>query len=71
MWVGPARHGFKTAGDEQKLRNADWLKENHLDKGLLGVKSGEGFYKYPDPEFAKPEFPIQVENMNLQIIIIQ
>jgi len=30
-----------------------------LDKikmGELGVKSGKGFYTYPDPEFAQPEF---------------
>jgi len=49
-------HWANVTGDEQKRTNADWLKENYLDKGLLGMKSGEGFYKYPDPEFAKPEF---------------
>ncbi len=27
-----------------------------LDRGSLGVKSGEGFYRYPDPAFRKPEF---------------
>lgn len=27
-----------------------------IDRGELGVKSGRGFYTYPDPEFAKPEF---------------
>jgi 3-hydroxybutyryl-CoA dehydrogenase len=27
-----------------------------IKKGELGVKSGKGFYTYPDPEFAKPEF---------------
>lgn len=31
------------------------LKEK-LDSGELGVKSGKGFYTYPDPEFAKPGF---------------
>ncbi len=27
-----------------------------IARGELGVKSGKGFYTYPDPEFAKPEF---------------
>lgn len=30
--------------EDQKL--AAWLKENYIDKGKLGVASGEGFYKY-------------------------
>ncbi|MDL9937207.1 3-hydroxyacyl-CoA dehydrogenase [Gordonia sp. ABSL1-1] len=30
--------------EEQKL--AAWLKENYLDKGKLGIASGEGFYNY-------------------------
>ncbi|MGW0248554.1 3-hydroxyacyl-CoA dehydrogenase [Nocardia goodfellowii] len=30
--------------EEQKL--AAWLKENYIDKGKLGVSSGEGFYTY-------------------------
>lgn len=27
-----------------------YLKENYLDKGSLGVKSGQGFFDYPDHE---------------------
>jgi len=27
-----------------------------VKKGEMGVKSGKGFYTYPDPEFAQPEF---------------
>lgn len=42
--------------DEQQRKNADYIKKNHLDRIKLGVKSGEGFYRYPDPEFTKPEF---------------
>lgn len=37
-------------GDEKDRRLAAWLKENYIDKGKLGVATGEGFYRYPDGE---------------------
>ena len=27
-----------------------------MDEGKTGKDSGEGFYAYPDPAFAKPDF---------------
>lgn len=42
--------------DEQMLKNATYIKEHYLDKGKLGLQTGEGFYKYPDPEFAEAGF---------------
>ncbi len=33
----------------------DKLKEM-IDRGDLGEKTGKGFYSYPDPEYAKPDF---------------
>jgi 3-hydroxybutyryl-CoA dehydrogenase len=41
--------------DEQLRRNADFLKA-YVDRGDLGVKSGQGFYNYPNPAFARPGF---------------
>lgn len=41
--------------DPQLQANADFLKE-YVDRGWLGVKTGRGFYTYPDPAFARPEF---------------
>lgn len=32
------------------------LKEEYLDKGKLGVSSGEGFYKYPNPAYLNKSF---------------
>ncbi len=42
--------------DAQMLRNAEYLKEHFLDKGLQGMLGGEGFYKYPNPAYAAPDF---------------
>ena len=37
--------------DEQIKRLSEMV-----DRGDLGMKSGRGFYSWPDPEFSKPEF---------------
>lgn len=42
--------------DPQTRKNADYLKREYVDKGWLGVKSGRGFYMYPDPVFRDPDF---------------
>jgi 3-hydroxyacyl-CoA dehydrogenase len=42
--------------DEQMLKNAAYVKEIFLDKGLQGMLGGEGFYKYPNPAYAVPDF---------------
>jgi 3-hydroxybutyryl-CoA dehydrogenase len=42
-------------GDEQLRANAAFLKA-YVDRGDLGVKSGRGFYSYPDPAYARPGF---------------
>jgi 3-hydroxybutyryl-CoA dehydrogenase len=42
-------------GDVQLQANADFLKQ-YVDKNWLGVKTGQGFYSYPDPAYARPGF---------------
>jgi 3-hydroxybutyryl-CoA dehydrogenase len=44
------------AGDAESKICADWLKKEYVDKGLLGKKSGGGFYTYPNPAFERPGF---------------
>ena len=40
---------------EERDHPHDALKTK-VDRGELGVKTGKGFYTYPDPEFAEPDF---------------
>jgi 3-hydroxybutyryl-CoA dehydrogenase len=42
--------------DAQMLKNAAFVKERFLDRGLQGLLGGEGFYKYPNPAYAAPDF---------------
>src|SRR5699024_1054720 len=43
-------------GDQQDKDLANLLKTEYIDKGKLGRETGEGFYKYPNPSFTKPDF---------------
>jgi 3-hydroxybutyryl-CoA dehydrogenase len=43
-------------GDQNRLKRAAILKSDFIDQGKLGVSSGEGFYKYPNPKYADPDF---------------
>jgi len=45
----------RKTGDPQALANAAFLK-GYVDKGLLGFKTKEGFYKYPNPSYGEPGF---------------
>ncbi|WP_280468235.1 3-hydroxyacyl-CoA dehydrogenase [Nocardia cyriacigeorgica] len=40
-------YNISVHGDEAAQRFAAFLKENYIDKGKLGIATGEGFYKYP------------------------
>ncbi|MGW5523076.1 3-hydroxyacyl-CoA dehydrogenase [Gordonia sp. NPDC003950] len=37
-------------GDQGNRHLGAWLKANYIDKGKLGVASGQGFYSYPQPD---------------------
>ena len=39
-------YNILSQGDESARALAAWLKENYIDKGKLGIASGEGFYHY-------------------------
>jgi len=42
--------------DPLKIKTVAYLKEHFIDKGKLGVATGEGFYKYPNPAYKKEDF---------------
>jgi 3-hydroxybutyryl-CoA dehydrogenase len=46
---------YFTESKDPKDKPPQALKEK-IDRGELGVKSGKGFYAYPDPEFARGDF---------------
>jgi 3-hydroxybutyryl-CoA dehydrogenase len=58
MGLGVVHHVAKLLAehDPGAVAYAHYLDERFIQKGRLGVASGEGFYRYPDPAFAQPGF---------------
>lgn len=46
----------EATGDAEMKKVAELLKTEYIDKGKLGVATGEGFYKYPNPSYLNPDF---------------
>jgi 3-hydroxybutyryl-CoA dehydrogenase len=46
----------RLADSPEALAAADQFKKRYIDKGLLGVKAGKGFYTYPNPAYERPGF---------------
>jgi 3-hydroxyacyl-CoA dehydrogenase len=46
----------KKLNDKLGLARAKYFKKNFMDKGKLGMKTGEGFYTYPNPKYKDPDF---------------
>lgn len=42
--------------DEQTLKSAAYIKEHMIDQGKMGLQTGSGYYSYPNPAYAGPDF---------------
>jgi len=60
MGLGVVHHVAKLVGETtpnaKALDYAGYIDEHFIQKGRLGVASGEGFYRYPNPAYAQPGF---------------
>ncbi len=50
------KHWGEQSNDKEILERAAYYKKNFLDNGKLGMKTGEGFYTYPNPRYKDPDF---------------
>ena len=60
MGLGVVHHVAELLGETtpntQALVSARYLDEHFIQTGHLGVASGQGFYRYPNPAFEQPGF---------------
>jgi len=60
MGLGVVYHVAKLIGETTSntgaLESARFLDEHFIQKGDLGVPSGKGFYRYPNPVYSQPGF---------------
>lgn len=42
--------------DEQMPRNAAYIKTRMIDRGRMGLQSGQGYYTYPNPAYQQADF---------------
>ncbi len=43
-------------GEENRKARVDYFKTHFIDTNKLGMKTGQGFYKYPKPAYRNPDF---------------
>ncbi len=49
-------HWGHTNRDEQMLKNAAWVKTQLIDQNRMGLQTGHGYYRYPDPTYQRADF---------------
>ena len=46
----------KKANNQKIIDRANTIKTKWIDKGKMGISTGQGFYKYPNPKFKDADF---------------
>lgn len=49
-------HWGRVHDDEQMKRNAAYVRTRFVDRGILGLQTGEGYYRYPEPSYRSGKF---------------
>ncbi|WP_288243852.1 3-hydroxyacyl-CoA dehydrogenase [uncultured Chryseobacterium sp.] len=47
---------YELTGETVWKERMDFLKDNFIDQGRLGISSGKGFYEYPSPAYEDSDF---------------
>ena len=55
-------------GDAAMIANSDYIKANFIDQGLMGTRTGKGYYSYPDPAYLAPDFTAVPDMENLDAL---
>jgi 3-hydroxybutyryl-CoA dehydrogenase len=49
-------HWGNENNDDQMLKNAEYIQSHFIDKGFMGLPTGQGYYSYPDPAYQDEGF---------------
>ena len=56
VYYDTARDMLRHEGDDRSFQLIIELLQLYMDRGDLGIKTGKGFYSYPDPAYGKADF---------------
>jgi len=56
VYYDGVRDMLRHDGDDRSFQLMIELLQPYVDRGDLGIKTGKGFYSYPDPAYGKAEF---------------
>lgn len=64
VYYDGAKDFIRNGGENKTARVVIDLLQPYIERGELGIKTGKGFYSYPDPAYGKPGFLTEVPPKN-------